>query len=98
MWLWRTMDEDRRCRRRRVLREGRIVLNAGWSLVNCAIHDQSEAGAKLRVPATTALPNNFELLCVTERMLYQTELMWRRGDDLGVAFVGTPRRAPPRKW
>ena len=78
--------------------EGRPILNAGWSLVSCAIRDQSEAGAKLRLPAPTSLPNNFGLLCVTKGMLYQVELMWRHGDDLGVAFVGQPRRAPPRKW
>ena len=92
------MNENRSCPRRRVLKEGRIVLNAGWSLVNCAVRDQSQSGARLRVSLQTALPNTFGLLCVTEGMIYPARTVWRRGDDLGVAFVDRPKRAPPRKW
>jgi hypothetical protein len=93
-----SMDENRRCRRRRVLKEGKIVLNAGWSLVNCAVRDQSQIGAKIRVPSPTVLPNTFGLLCVTEGMIYPARTVWRCGDDLGVAFFDRPKRAPPRKW
>jgi hypothetical protein len=92
------MDDKRKCRRSRVLREARIVINSGQSLINCAIRDQSESGAKLRVPAATALPKTFELLCLTEGMLRPAEIAWRHGDDLGVMFVGQPRRAPSRVW
>jgi hypothetical protein len=93
------MSEKRRQRRGRVLKEGRIVLNdSSTALIDCIIRDRSESGAKLRVPAPTALPKTFGLLCVTEGLVYPAEVMWRRGDDLGVAFVGDPSRAPPRKW
>jgi two-component system cell cycle response regulator len=92
------LDDKRKCRRRRVLREGRIVLKSGSSLINCIIRDQTASGAKLRVPAPTELPKNFGLVCLTDGMLFPAEIVWRRGDDMGVAFVGPPRRAPPRKW
>lgn len=67
-------------------------------MVNCAIRDQSESGAKIRVPAPTAIPSTFGLLLTTEGMIYPARTMWRHGDDLGVAFVDRPKRAPPRKW
>ena len=75
-----------------------MVLNAGCSVINCIIRDRSDSGAKLRLPAATELPGNFELVFLTEGMLYPARLVWRRKDDLGVEFVGEPRRAPPRKW
>jgi hypothetical protein len=89
------IDEKRQDRRHRVLRKGKIVFNSGSSLIDCVIRDQSLSGAKLRVPAPTELPKTFELLCVAEETLYPAETMWRLGDELGVAFVGEPRRAPP---
>jgi hypothetical protein len=93
------MDDKRKSRRSRVLREGRLVLNnSGTALIDCVIRDKTEGGAKLRILAPTALPKTLELLCITEGMLYPAEIIWRHGDDLGVAFVGPPRRAPPRKW
>lgn len=92
------MDDKRGCRRKRVLREARIVLNSGQSVINCIVRDQSEIGAKLRVAAATVLPTTFELLCLTEQVLRPAEIAWRRGYDLGIRFVGPPRGAPPRKW
>ena len=87
------MDEKRRFRRRRVLREGRLLLEAGLSPIKCIIRDESEGGAKLRVSVPTELPKNFSLVLVAEGTTYPAELVWRRGDDVGVAFVGEPRRA-----
>jgi hypothetical protein len=91
------MDDKRSRRRNRVLRDGKIVFNGGTSLINCIIRDQTEGGAKLQVPAPTSLPTNFELLCLTEGMTYPAQIAWRRGDHVGVAFVGPPRREARRK-
>lgn len=90
-------NELRKHRRPRTLKDGRIVFNSGSSSIDCIIRDRSESGAKLRVPAPTALPEYFELLSLSERMVHPAQIMWRRGDFVGIAFVGRPKPEPRRK-
>jgi hypothetical protein len=87
--------ELRCARRQRLLKDGRIVMHRGWSLIDCAIRDASESGARLSVKPTCELPKNFELLYVTEEKLVPCEVRWRRGDRLGVRFSGPFRKSPP---
>lgn len=42
-------EELRQAFRKRVLKEGRIVIRRGWSLINCTIRNISEAGACISV-------------------------------------------------
>lgn len=91
------IDEPRKHRRNRTLKKGQIVFNSGSSLIDCVIRDRSEGGAKLQLPAATVLLKSFGLLSVSEGMLYPAEIMWRRGDEVGVMFVGAPTPAPPSK-
>jgi len=90
-----SLNDSRCTHRRRMLKDGRIVINKGWSLIDCAIRDVSTAGARLSVKPQCELPNELELLFVTEEMLVPCELRWRRGDRLGVRFIGPSRKAPP---
>lgn len=83
--------------RARVLKDGKITFNAGGSLINCSIRDLTVGGAKVRLIASTALPEYFELLCVADEILYPAKMAWRRGEYVGFTFVGPPRRMPHRK-
>jgi hypothetical protein len=91
------MDDRRSFLRQRVLREGRLVFNAGSSVINCIIRELGPSGAKPRVPAPTCLPRKVGLMCLTSELLYPAEIRWRHGDDLGVMFTGEPRRMPLSK-
>ena len=85
-----------RCtRRQRLLKDGRIVMHRGWSLIDCTIRDTSDSGARLSVKPQCEFPQHFDLLYVTEEKLVPCELRWRRGDRLGVRFIGPFRKAPP---
>ena len=77
--------------RQRALKEAQIVFNSSQSVINCTIRDRSQNGAKLRLASAAALPDNFEVFILSELRLYPSELRWRRGDDLGVEFVGPSR-------
>lgn len=90
-----TTAELRHVRRTRLLKDGRIVLHRGWSLIDCAIRDTSDSGARLSVKPLCELPQNFDLLYVTEERLVPCEVRWRRGDRLGVRFSGPFRKSPP---
>lgn len=90
-----SLTEKRRAPRRRLLRDGRIVIRKGWSLFDCTIRDTSTDGARLSLKPECELPREFDLLHVTEKALIPCELKWRRGDRLGVRFTGSARPAPP---
>ena len=89
--------EARKHPRSRSHKEGKIVFNAGYSLIDCIIRNRSESGAKLTVPAATVFPKSIALLSVSEGKLYPAEVMWRRGDELGVMFIGAPSASPSGK-
>jgi hypothetical protein len=55
------------------------------------IRDMSASGALIRIPTNTSLPENFSLLVVSERKLYSAEVRWRKGETIGIEFVGEPR-------
>ena len=88
------VDERRRSRRNRTLKDGKVVFNAGMSLIDCTIRDRTEGGARLQLTIPVKLPKVFELLCVTEGLLYPATIVWHRGDHVGITFTGMPKRLP----
>src|SRR5688572_15482723 len=91
-------EELQRAFRRRVLKEGRIVIRRGWSLINCTIRNISETGACISVAeAQCDVPKDFDLMFVNERQLVPCELRWRKCERMGLRFTGPARRAPAYK-
>lgn len=78
-------------RRHRVLKEGKITNSEMHCLANVVIHDLSESGARVQLPESQALPDDFSLYIVTERLLYPAVARWREEKALGLQFVGEPR-------
>jgi two-component system cell cycle response regulator len=91
------MDSERgnarRSVRRRTLKNGKIVLPGSWGEYDCIIKDVSDSGARVRLAGEKAiLPNEFDLIFVTEGLVYPVHLRWRRDQDCGVEFSGAPRK------
>lgn len=84
--------------RHRVLKDGKIVMMNNWSVVDCCVRDISETGARLRCNNPGALPNTFRLLLTQDNSIRDAQVVWRREDQMGIAFTGPVKRAPPRKW
>jgi hypothetical protein len=80
------MDDKRITRRQRVLKSGKIVFADGASVVDCVIRDLSTTGARLDVPNTVGLPQEFTLLDVHSGKSYAAKAAWRRGQRMGVEF------------
>jgi hypothetical protein len=91
-------SESRRNQRQRTLKDGKIIFNENRSVINCIVRDVSPTGAKLKLSASTELPPEFKLLLVSENLIAPVACVWRKGDLVGVHFLGEPTRAPPRKW
>jgi len=74
--------------RKRVLKGATIIQSISASEISCVLRNQSEAGGELKLPADTAVPNGFQLYVPVDGIAYQCVIRWRRGDKLGVEFVG----------
>ncbi len=90
--------EKRKSVRRRVLKDGKIVMLNNWSVIDCCVRDISGTGARIRCADPQAVPEEFRLLIASDHTIRTAKVMWRRGEHCGVMFTGPPRPAPPRKW
>ena len=71
--------------RQRVLKKGLILFNDGRSSISCHIVDISDTGAKLVPVDVFSCPNEF-LLKLPIGEPRECEVVWRRGDRVGVRF------------
>jgi hypothetical protein len=83
-------DEKRIIRRQRVLKSGKIIFGDGASVVDCVIRNLTVAGARLEVPTTVGLPQEFTLLDVHSGKSRAAKVAWRRGATMGVEFSDPP--------
>lgn len=83
-------EEKRIIRRRRVLKGGKIIFADGNSVVDCVIRNLSVAGARLEVPTTVGLPQEFTLVDSHSGRSYIAKVAWRRGETMGVEFSDPP--------
>lgn len=90
--------ENRKSPRRKVLKDGKIVIMNNWSLIDCCVRNLSDTGARLRCDDALSVPEEFRLLIPSDQWIRDAKVVWRRDGCVGVHFTGEARRAPPRKW
>lgn len=78
------MKEMRAAIRRKVHKAGSIVV--GDCSVTCTVHNLSAAGAALSVRHSSALPDAFVLILEMEQRQRPCQVVWRRGNRIGVTF------------
>lgn len=87
-----TEPEKRQDRRRRTLKQGKILLSE-WTTIDCMIRDLSSGGAHLRFSGPTTLPPSFRLLIAQDGTILPVDLLWQRGLSAGVAITGPAQSA-----
>ena len=92
------VPNQRHARRQRVLKQGKILLPNGLTVIDCTVRDMSETGAKLLCPDPGAIPNDFKLVFTADRTMRGVQVVWRRPDMVGVKFTSGPSKAPLLKW
>jgi hypothetical protein len=70
---------------RRVLKGGKIIFRAGFSVIDCIVRDESETGARLRLVTTLGVPDAFQLR-IMKAEPRGVRVVWRNGYELGVEF------------
>jgi EAL domain-containing protein (putative c-di-GMP-specific phosphodiesterase class I) len=89
-------NNQRRHPRQRVLKDGKIISANMSCVTDVKIRDMSASGALIRIPTGTNLTESFSLLIVSERKLYSAAVRWRKGETIGIEFVGEPRTSALR--
>lgn len=81
-------DDKRLARRRRTrLRSGKIADRQNRFLIECAIHDRSDEGARLRLAKNMALPDDIRLFDDEQKSLAPARIIWRQGQEIGIRFL-----------
>ena len=79
--------QGRRSSRQRCLRTCQIVFGPKSFTLAALISDESYAGARLRLSFPVPLPESFYVI-LRDGACLNTQTVWRRGNDLGVRFLG----------
>ena len=90
-------DEQRVSKRQRVLKKGLIVLANNSSTIDCTIRNMSDEGAKILCGDQFAVPNEFRFVTLSDNLVRDAKVIWRRGDQIGIGFSGGTRPLPQRK-
>ncbi len=77
----------RRDLRRRTLKRGLLILNQGYSTVNCIIRDVSVSGVRVAVEGRFLAPDKMELMVADTDKRRPVEKRWQRDDQLGLMFL-----------
>jgi len=74
--------------RRRRHQSAWITLDGGPANHRCEVADVSEAGAKISLSGMVETGGQFSIAFVPRGARRRCELVWRRGNMLGIKFIG----------
>ena len=80
------LAERRAKPRKKVLFAGVIVYGEGRYSINCRIRDLTDTSARIALPATQNLPEEFYFINVKERSAHKARMVWRGKGDAGLAL------------
>ena len=83
--------------RRRTLKAGVITFSDSSGKLDCTVRDISEGGARLLITGGGDAPETFELVIDLDGLAADCQVRWRRGKEVGVQYVGKPRKSEPKK-
>jgi hypothetical protein len=87
-------DEDRRnLVRTRVLRNAKIIVPRRSPVIHCTVQNITGGGACLKLANTYGIPETFDLTFEHGRTRRACRVVWRTGDQLGVAFADEDKAA-----
>jgi hypothetical protein len=88
------MGERRRTARQKSFLRGRVEFDNGRSSFDCLIRDMSELGARIIFSDVVNLPNLFSFHVPQKGQSMRGQVIWRHGDEIGVAFPDANDIAP----
>lgn len=87
------MGERRTSRRSKSFLRGFVYISRKRGALACLIRDFSEKGARIVFSDSVALPPVIDLYIPQRDQTLRARLQWRRGDEIGLSFIGNERAA-----
>jgi len=84
-------------RRRRVLKEGKLIFGTNRSVADCVIDNVSEGGAHVRITGTHSVPPDFYLAEANRGIIHKAEVVWRTSTGMGLRILGQLEDAAARE-
>lgn len=91
-----TPRDPRSAPRRKQLKSGIIAFHERHSTLPCLVRELSDTGARLEVDQAH-VPDTFTLVVELDGLEAACEVIWRRGQRIGVRFTAPPRIGAPRR-
>jgi PilZ domain-containing protein len=88
--------ERRTSTRKKSFLQGRIFFNNRRSAIDCLVRDISAGGAKLIFSQTASIPDVVELFIPQKDQTLRAHVIWRSGEEAGVAFKTAQAPAQPQ--
>jgi hypothetical protein len=82
-----TLSGKRMTTRRKSLLGGRVVYGKGAYTVQCAVHNLSEAGARIKTARSVAFPKAIYLIEIKSGIAYAANVVWGRPSEFGLSFL-----------
>lgn len=82
--------ENRRGRRRRMLKAASISFNEKFSAIPCTVRDMSETGVQLQVENIALVPSEFTVHIPLDGIQVRCRRTWQQGSRLGAEFISRP--------
>jgi hypothetical protein len=74
-------------RSNRVVLQARASYGDGAISTQCTVNELSDAGARISIASSFALPETFDLSIPQRSISSRVKLAWRRGDQAGLDFI-----------
>lgn len=89
------MEQEHRINpRHRTLKGGKMSYANETCVVDCVIRYLSLRGASLVIPMTVGIPACFTLVDTQGGTRHSAQIVWRKGDRVGVRFLDIPDTPP----
>ena len=66
-----------------------IVFRNGTGTISCVVRNRAEDGTQLEIPPNQLVPKRFYLITARDNQVYEAELVWKKGNRIGVALGKT---------
>ena len=73
--------------------DGRLLSLDGHCNFKCIIMDVSEGGARISAADLQLIPGKAFLVVVKTGDIFECDIRWQRGDEIGLHFIDSARRS-----
>jgi len=88
------ISERRTAPRQKAFLRGKLYYGNRLNVADCLIRDMSDQGARVIVSDALALPDELELHVLQKDQNCLVRVVWRRGQEMGLAFVRAVQSQP----